>query len=47
MIDARGSSKLVVGGDCIPEEKYIAPTVMADCTFADPVMQSEVGGAKI
>ena len=37
------SGQVSIGGQADEEKKYIAPTVLSDCTFDDPVMQEEVG----
>ncbi|XP_053374701.1 aldehyde dehydrogenase, dimeric NADP-preferring-like isoform X2 [Mercenaria mercenaria] len=39
-----GGGQVAVGGDTNDSERYIAPTVLADVTFSDPVMQDEVFG---
>lgn len=31
-----------IGGETDEDEKYIAPTVLGDVTYSDPVMQEEV-----
>ena len=36
------SGHTVIGGETDEDEKYIAPTVLADVTLSDPVMQEEV-----
>lgn len=36
--------KVFSGGEIIEEEKYIAPTILKDVTFADAVMQEEIFG---
>ena len=41
MID---QSKVVIGGDNDPKEKYISPTIMFNCTRGDKVMQEEIFG---
>lgn len=40
MIEAGGQKAL--GGDCIDEERFIAPTVLSDVQITDPIMQEEV-----
>jgi acyl-CoA reductase-like NAD-dependent aldehyde dehydrogenase len=40
MID--GGGKVAVGGDYEDSGRYIAPTVLTDVKFSDPVMQEEV-----
>lgn len=37
-------SKVRIGGQTVPEENYIAPTVMTDMTWEDPIMQDEIFG---
>ena len=41
------SSNVALGGDSNEQDRYIAPTVLADVTFKDGVMQEEVGTTKI
>lgn len=36
--------KVVIGGEYDKEERYLAPTVMDNITFDDPVMQDEIFG---
>ncbi len=36
--------EIVIGGQTKPEEKYIAPTVMAQVSWESPVMQEEIFG---
>ncbi|UYV65204.1 ALDH3A2 [Cordylochernes scorpioides] len=38
------SGSVAVGGDHNMEDRYIAPTILADVTPADPVMQEEIFG---
>jgi len=38
------SSKVICGGGSDREQRFIRPTVMAACTFDDPVMQDEIFG---
>jgi acyl-CoA reductase-like NAD-dependent aldehyde dehydrogenase len=37
-----GGGKLALGGDTDDSQRYIAPTVLSDVTFSDPIMQEEV-----
>lgn len=34
----------IVGGDCHPEARYFAPTILTDATWVDPIMQEEIFG---
>ena len=36
------SSNIALGGDSNAQDRYISPTVLADVTFKDSVMQEEV-----
>ena len=36
--------KVVIGGETKPEERYIAPTVLDEITWDDPVMEDEIFG---
>ncbi|XP_051572682.1 aldehyde dehydrogenase family 3 member B1 isoform X1 [Myxocyprinus asiaticus] len=36
--------KVVIGGESVKEEKYIAPTVVVDVKESDPLMQDEIFG---
>jgi aldehyde dehydrogenase (NAD+) len=36
--------KVIVGGERVAAERYIAPTVVAGATWADPLMQEEIFG---
>ena len=36
------SGKLVIGGETDEKDRYIAPTVLADCKQTEPAMQEEV-----
>lgn len=38
------SAKVVVGGECVAEERYIAPTLLRDVTTSDRIMQEEIFG---
>lgn len=38
------SGKIVVGGETKPDERYIAPTVLDQVSWHDPVMQEEIFG---
>lgn len=40
-MDGSGGNK-VLGGDFEDDQKYIAPTVLSDVKFTDPIMQGEV-----
>ena len=33
-----------LGGDCDPERRYFAPTILTDATWADPIMAEEIFG---
>jgi acyl-CoA reductase-like NAD-dependent aldehyde dehydrogenase len=37
-------SKVVIGGDCDPQDKYISPTIMFNVTKEDKVMHEEIFG---
>ncbi|XP_076380158.1 aldehyde dehydrogenase type III isoform X2 [Megalopta genalis] len=39
-----GNSKIALGGQCDPAEKYISPTILVDVKPTDPVMQDEIFG---
>ena len=41
-----GGGKKALGGDFDDSEKFIAPTVLSDVQFSDPVMQDEVGNIR-
>ena len=38
------ASKIVFGGECLPDERYIAPTILDGVTPADACMQEELFG---
>lgn len=38
------SGKVVIGGQTVKEERYIAPTILDNVTWHDPVMQEEIFG---
>ncbi|XP_050298328.1 aldehyde dehydrogenase, dimeric NADP-preferring-like [Anthonomus grandis grandis] len=38
------TGKVIVGGDCDPKERYIAPTIMTDVKQGDPILQEEIFG---
>lgn len=42
LIDSAGN--IVTGGECSPEQRYIAPTLIDDITPNDPIMQQEIFG---
>ncbi|XP_060556422.1 aldehyde dehydrogenase, dimeric NADP-preferring-like isoform X6 [Ruditapes philippinarum] len=39
-----GGGKLALGGESDDSQRFIAPTVLSDVTFSDPIMQEEVFG---
>ncbi|XP_053384468.1 aldehyde dehydrogenase, dimeric NADP-preferring-like isoform X7 [Mercenaria mercenaria] len=39
-----GGGKVALGGDSDDSQRYIAPTVLTDVTFSDPIMQDEIFG---
>lgn len=44
LINYIDKDKVVIGGEYVKEERYLAPTVMDNVTFEDPVMQEEIFG---
>lgn len=44
LVAAAGEERLVAGGESVPEELRIAPTVLRDMTFEDAVMGEEIFG---
>ena len=44
MSDLIDKTKVVIGGECDSKDRYIAPTVMFNCTRSDKVMQEEIFG---
>jgi aldehyde dehydrogenase (NAD+) len=41
---AATQGRIVTGGTAVPSERYLAPTVLADVTWDDPVMREEIFG---
>jgi acyl-CoA reductase-like NAD-dependent aldehyde dehydrogenase len=39
-----GQGRIVIGGECDLAARYIAPTLLTDVTWQDPVMQEEIFG---
>lgn len=44
LIKYLNNGRIVIGGDCDPNEKYISPTILVDVKSTDPVMQDEIFG---
>ncbi|XP_031367358.1 aldehyde dehydrogenase family 3 member B1 isoform X3 [Apis dorsata] len=44
LIKYLNNGRIVIGGDCDPNEKYISPTILVDIKSTDPVMQDEIFG---
>ncbi|MFP4643822.1 MAG: aldehyde dehydrogenase [Spirochaetales bacterium] len=38
------TEKVAIGGEVRPEQRYVAPTVMRDVSWSDPVMEHEIFG---
>lgn len=36
--------RIIFGGECIPEERFISPTLMEDISLDDPIMKEEIFG---
>lgn len=41
---AATKARTVAGGTCVPEQRYVAPTVLTDVAWDDPLMEDEIFG---